>query len=211
MSDRTCAVDGCERPVRTRGWCALHYSSWTIYGDPLKAKRRANIVDVVCSEPDCGVKVKALGLCQVHYSKAYNELKKLRRIPCVVDGCTRFQRGGDLCNMHYMRKRSIGDVGPAHPVKRDNGAGYISPQGYVLIQIDNRRTPEHRLVMEQTLGRRLEDFENVHHINGRRSDNRPENLELWVKPQPNGQRAIDLARWVAVNYPDLVIEAKERR
>jgi HNH endonuclease len=64
---------------------------------------------------------------------------------------------------------------------------------------------EHRVVMEQMLGRPLLPQENVHHINGRRDDNRPSNLELWVKPQPNGQRVSDLVQWVVGNYRDEVL------
>lgn len=64
--------------------------------------------------------------------------------------------------------------------------------------------------MEQKLGRPLRPHEQVHHLNGIRHDNRSENLELWTKVQPYGQRAADLAAWVVDQYPELVVQAYER-
>lgn len=54
---------------------------------------------------------------------------------------------------------------------------------------------EHRHIFGEHLGRPFYPGENVHHKNGNRSDNRLENLELWVSAQPAGQRPEDLLAW----------------
>jgi superfamily II DNA helicase RecQ len=53
---------------------------------------------------------------------------------------------------------------------------YINELGYVVLRAENEL--EHRFLAKQLLGRELKRQEVVHHINGRRTDNRIDNLCL---------------------------------
>lgn len=107
------------------------------------------------------------------------------------------------------RCHSCNNAGPFNPTWK--GGRIVDSSGYVQIRTSTRfgDTPltghprtnkrgyvfEHIVVMENKIGRYLLPGENVHHLNGVRGDNRPENLELWVTKQPYGQRPADLVVW----------------
>lgn len=114
---------------------------------------------------------------------------------CAVAECGRAvdtRRVDGLCPPHRRRATRYGDPCAGPPLRAvPNPAGYKDRQGYIRIRHKGRGRFQHQVVMERKLGRALWPWENVHHRNGIRHDNRPENLELWVRSQPSGQRVSD--------------------
>jgi hypothetical protein len=107
-------------------------------------------------------------------------------IGCRIENCGREIGARQMCKMHWARWKRHGD--PLFVTQRSNNP---SSDGYIRIMVNRKGMVQHRYIMELHLGRELLQEENVHHINGNRSDNRIENLELWNTRQPKGQRIED--------------------
>jgi hypothetical protein len=80
--------------------------------------------------------------------------------------------------------------------KNSTNSSGVDRHGYIWVRINgSKRKMQHRVVMEKRLGRLLHPHEKVHHLNGRRADNRDRNLELWSVAHPAGQRVSDKIKW----------------
>lgn len=77
----------------------------------------------------------------------------------------------------------------------NNGYRVITKKGHANCKSKKGHIFEHTFIMSQHLGRPLRKGESVHHKNGIRYDNTIENLELWHKGQPAGQRLEDKIKW----------------
>ena len=103
-----------------------------------------------------------------------------------------------LCSNKY-RKTERNPAASNFPIGQT-----IDVLGYVVVKVGNRQIRQHRIVMESIIGRKLSSHEVVHHINGIRHDNSPDNLLLCSsnKEHMNAHKSKHL--W-SINYPHCII------
>lgn len=211
MGMRVCSVPDCGREVYARALCNTHYKRRQRTGDVRADRAIGEQTGRPCSVAACDNTATERGLCHGHYLRvirlgdvqADRPLSRRINDECTVDGCGRLARNSGLCKTHAHRRRKFGDVQADKPIRDVAGTGYLN-HGYRIIPVPKHlrylsngetSTSEHRFVMAQHLGRPLRSDESVHHKNGNRLDNRVENLELWTRWQPSGQRVADKLEW----------------
>lgn len=174
---------------------------------PLRAEQ------VTCSRQCAAVYVKQRSVerrlmkrcvvCESEFDATYHRQQQMCSIECrgrfrsmPRQRCERCGKQMDTTNSSYRKQRFCSTECRRTPV----GTEKTTTNGYVTVFMPDhphaQRTGyvmKHRHVVEQQIGRLLQPNERVHHKNGQRDDNRPENLELWrIKGKdPAGVRATD--------------------
>lgn len=104
VTDRTCIVDGCDRPQSKRGYCDPHYLRVRRTGSPgvarIKPPGRSR-----CSVANCGRQMYAKSYCEKHYrrTRVYGDCEYVQR---------RYYVGDDISynGLHYRLRRWLGSA-----------------------------------------------------------------------------------------------------
>lgn len=143
--------------------------------------RRLTAARGACSHTGCMAPQMAVGLCSRHYNRRRSgaPMDTPFRIAkygpgdvCIVPDCVDQAVNLRMCATHYGRHSTGVALNYRPKMRWRNASGYIM----VIDRNGNHRgIGEHRAVMAAAIGRDLLPNENVHHVNGDRTDNRIEN------------------------------------
>lgn len=162
----TCGAHARKRRSPANGGERARFCSAACYNAD-RAERR-------CTErhpaPNCTIECEACGLVVERYR-------------------SRTARPARFCSLRCLGAAQRGETNPAW-----TGGRIERADGYVLVRVSGGYELEHRLVMAEKLGRPLEPGEVVHHVNGRKADNRPDNLVLFASQSEHAAHHAEAAR-----------------
>ncbi len=213
-----CWAPGCERAPKARGYCHMHYRRLVKHGDlnfdraamfargfPDR-KARTPRFDLTCE--CCGATFSTTRSLssrggEIKRKFCSRECYAIAKDPKPTFNCEQcgvLVARSKSANSAYNYKQKFCSKSCADAAQR---TGCVDKNGYVVTVIDGVAKMDHRRVVERSLGRELSAYETVHHINGIRTDNRLENLELFSTRHGKGQRVsdkIDFAKSILTEY-----------
>lgn len=197
----------CSAPFDVPPTSKRRYCSTKCQPRPSHSRKARPPRSVACAQCDKKFERKAwiaeqqerLGRKQYCSTTCRDEAKRGRRgeqrVPRTTKSCLRCGRKfGENLQPNELRRRKYCSRSCAaravggRPRPGPEGTRFVNGDGYVFVYLPPEKRPagretvphqpEHRAVMAESLGRWPESWETVHHINGNRQDNRPENLQL---------------------------------
>ncbi len=225
----TCRAEGCDRPAQRKGCCQAHYVRLFRGEKDALATPISTQTKKTCTLDGCSRTHVARGYCDLHYSRMQHkgdpggldfQEKTPRPDKCQGPECDSPVRAKGYCSAHYRQWREGQELVPKLSFA-PAGSGHTNKNGYRVLSVTvdgvRRSVFEHRVAVEEALGRPLLPTETVHHVNGIRHDNstdgplildergrlRSGNLELWSHAHPRGQEIgpkLDYARGLLALY-----------
>lgn len=123
MPNTTCSIDGCERKVQARGWCATHYMRNRKHGSPHANFAPKRTVKPPCLADGCELISRGWhGYCATHYTRVKKhgdptiDKRATGRKVCIIPECAGLVEGHGLCSKHWTRNKRTGSPDIVRPV-----------------------------------------------------------------------------------------------
>lgn len=141
----------------------------------------------VCSGEGCDRTATRKGMCDMHYQRVKAANRPVRLCAC---GC------GELTAATFVSGHHTRLFPPEEQARRGrmNNGDKQRDRGGADWYRKVRGRHEHRIVAEKKLGRPLCSNEIIHHKNGNKKDNHPENLEVMSRSEHIREHLHDMHR-----------------